>query len=160
MGFNDSAPSTAEVLYLRTLEVRDHRRYVEWAEQMLIGGSDSPCLRILAGESDPVDLQLIDRTFQELEIRQPETMAEIGRAFASARIQQLLDGAADMGAVLHDLCDLCIRLDYARDLYDFYRLHFAYDDLEEYGNQHDWADATAENIGAIVLDRCRTWLRE
>jgi hypothetical protein len=48
--------------------------------------------------------------------------------------------------------------DYQRDIYDFYLLRWAYDDLQREPSQFYWPGADRSNIRDIVLEKCRTWL--
>lgn len=65
-----------------------------------------------------------------------------------------------MQAHLRLLCELCIAEDYQKDIYDFYLLRWAFDDLQRETVQWYWDGADRSNIHQIVLERCRTWLHD
>ena len=59
--------------------------------------------------------------------------------------------------VLTILKDICIELDYDKNLYDFYSLYFAKDDLLYSDNQWYWDGANKKNIDKIIIDYFTKW---
>jgi len=157
-----NAPSSTELLALRKLKRSVDARWVDWAVSMLVEGRDTPSLRILAGESGPFNqfemAALVDRTFEELGLRPFESPAEAAVAYASAKAQQLLDGITPADVVLREIAQLCIELDYLKDIYDFYLLRFAREDLQDSDVQHYWPGGRRENIDGLIRDYCRKWI--
>ena len=57
------------------------------------------------------------------------------------------------------LSGLCINNDYMKELYDFYLLDCAIDDLKYGENQFHWPDLSLNklNIESTVIEVCRKW---
>jgi hypothetical protein len=153
--------STRSILAYRALNRKVDQHWVEWAESMLEQGLDSYHLRILAGESPPFNqfelTELADKTFEELGLDWSETEAVISR-YAAELLEGMLAGAREADSVLAMLKDLCIELDYARYLYDFYRLYFAQEDLQSSEMQWYWPGANRANIASIITDYAHKWV--
>jgi hypothetical protein len=144
-------------------ELGDAEDCVLWAADALCEGHDSPSLRILAGLLPPLNpFEVRDyatRALQELEVAIPVGSDAIS-AFARDLIADIVADGSRMQGHLARLCDLCIAQDYQRDIYDFYLLRWAYDDLQREPFQWYWDGADRSNIRDIVLERCRSWLHD
>lgn len=116
-------------------------------------GRDTPHLRQLAGASgkeNPFELEeLLDRTLMELGFgllsREQGVLAysqELARDFLDSKI-----AAADL---LAELEHLCVSNDYFKELYPFYMLRWAYDDLKEQNFSYYRSDANRENFDGIL----------
>lgn len=136
---------------------------VEWAVEALCRGEDSPNLRILAGLTPPLSSfevrDYASKALRELEIGIPQG-AEAISAYARDLVEEILMSPEMMQTNLQILCDMCIAEDYQEDIYDFYMLRWAYDDLQQEEVQWYWEGADRSNIHEIVLNRCRDWLAE
>ena len=136
---------------------------VEWAVEALCRGEDSPNLRILAGLTPPLSSfevrDYASKALRELEIGIPQG-AEAISAYARDLVEKILRSPEMMQTNLRILCDMCITEDYQVDIYDFYMLRWAYDDLQQEEVQWYWDGADRSNIHEIVLNRCRDWLAE
>lgn len=136
---------------------------VDWGVDRLCDGLDSPSLRILAGLLPPYStLEVADytaRTLRELGIELPTGSAAI-KAISHSYVSDIVEHPDLMQLRLKDLCDLCIAEDYEKSIYDFYLLHWAFDDLQQEPVQWYWHGADRSNIHEIVLERCRSWLHD
>ncbi|MBB5034536.1 hypothetical protein [Prosthecobacter vanneervenii] len=136
---------------------------VEWALEALCQGYDSPSLRILAGLIPPfTTFEVRDyamKALRELDISIPVGAAAIS-AYAKDLVLEIVVQPSLMQEPLRLLCDLCIAEDYQQDLYDFYLLRWAYDDLQQEPVQWYWNGADRSNIHQIILERCHAWLVE
>jgi len=134
---------------------------VDWAIDLLSQGHESPNLINLAGLTPPLDhFEVQDytrRAIRELGLEVPTGVAGI-LAYARDLVEDIIDKPSVMGQRLRVLCDLHIQENYLKDLYDFYLLSNAYDDLQMYGEQHYWEGAKLSNIRLIVINVCKTWL--
>lgn len=159
-----SVPSTAEVLALRKLGRSIDARWVDWAVRKLLEGRDTPCLRVLAGEVGPFNqfemAALVDRTFEELGLQQYPSRKEAAVAYASVLAGRILSGVLPADVALAELAQLCIELDYLKDVRDFYLLHFAREDLQATGMQYYWPEGDQESIDDVIREYCRKWIRE
>ncbi len=136
---------------------------VEWALEALCDGYDTPSLRILAGLIPPhQSFEVRDYAIKSL--RELGISIQVGAkaisAFARDLIADIVAQPSLMQPHLRLLCELCIAEDYQRDIYDFYLLRWAYDDLQQEAIQWYWDGADRSNIHQIVLERCRAWLHD
>ncbi|QTN21438.1 hypothetical protein HZ992_14725 [Rhizobacter sp. AJA081-3] len=93
-----------------------------------------------------------DRALEELGVR-PAEETEAVASYAAEVLQDFLLGKTAMREALSTVKDLCIAADMLQELYDFYLLFFALDDLLEIGTQHYWDGADLSNIEGIVRSR-------
>jgi len=139
------------------------RDCVDWAVDALCQGLDSPNLRILAGLEEPLQtFEVKDyalKAMKELEMELLQGDAAIS-AYAYDVIHEIIEDPKKMKSNLKTLCELCIAEDYQKDIYDFYTLRWAYDDLEEQEVQYYWEGADRSNIQEVVLKRCQDWITE
>jgi hypothetical protein len=90
----------------------------------------------------------------------PLSRDEAIRHFTRERLQDaLVEDDGGLVAAFSELRDVCIETKYNRDLYDFYILRFAYDDLED----RTWSDhergATRENIIPLMRDAAQKFIQ-
>ncbi|EKV03790.1 hypothetical protein Lepto7375DRAFT_6104 [Leptolyngbya sp. PCC 7375] len=134
---------------------------IQWAIDALCAGQDSPSLRILAGLTPPFySFEVRDyatKALKELGIEIPTDEKAI-TAYAQMLITEILADPDCMQDRLVALCNLYIDEDYQDDIYDFYLLRWAFDDLQNSKVQFYWVGATHDNIQEIVITRCREWL--
>jgi len=136
---------------------------VEWAVEAMCSGEDSPNLRILAGLVPPLSSfevrDYASKALRELEIEVPHG-AEAISAYARDLVEEIVNSPEIMQGNLKLLCELCMAENYQRDIFDFYLLRWAYDDLQLARDQSYWRGAERSNIQEIILDRCHEWLSE
>jgi hypothetical protein len=141
----------------------DAKDCVDWAVEAMCRGEDSPNLRILAGLTPPLSAfevrDYASRALRELEIEIPQGADAIS-AYARDLVEDIVKSPEMMQRNLRILCAMCIAEDYQKDIYDFYMLRWAYDDLQQAEVQWYWEGADRSNIQMIVLNRCRDWLTE
>ena len=80
--------------------------------------------------------------------------------FAVETLLLALSGEVELIAAIEAIQDVCVAHDYARDIYDFYLLYWAYSDLLESDNQWYWEGATRENINDIIRQQAEQFVRE
>ena len=149
-------PTTARILAERALEMACGQLCVDWAVGLLVEGHSGHYVQMLASLDPPLNpfevADLRDRTLREMgasALVGPQAIL----TYARELLIGLLQGQGEIVDVLATLKDLCIRHDYDRDLFDFYRLFFAYRDLQTTANQWYWPGASRDNIESIVLQR-------
>jgi hypothetical protein len=154
-------PPPGKVIMFCGSDLGDAEDCVQWAGDAVCEGHDTPSLWILAGLLPPLNpFEVRDyatRALQELDIAIPSGSDAVS-AFARDLIAEIITAPARMQAHLARLCSLCMAQDYQRDIYDFYLLRWAYDDLQREPSQFYWPGADRSNIRDIVLEKCRTWL--
>ncbi len=164
LGMPTSVPPSEEVLALRKLGRPVNERFVEWAISMLMGGQDTPGLRVLAGESSPFNQfemgALVDRVFAELGLTQPSTINAAAGSLATVRAKQVLAGDVSRQVALKELAELHVELDNLMVLHDFYLLHYALEDLQMDDMQWYWPGADRHNIEDVIDERFRSWLQQ
>jgi hypothetical protein len=156
-----SAPTTEQLLIRRSLQKRLGREIADWATEQLVRGLDTPHLRQLAGVSGTEgqgELEdLFDCTSRELGLEMPSPETAIG-LYAPGLARDYLSGTIAQEKFLNELCQLCIDTDYRRDLYPFYLLRFAHEDLQEGSFSPHRHDVTRENFDAILRQEIDTLL--
>ncbi|MGE0145153.1 MAG: hypothetical protein AB7T19_17850 [Planctomycetota bacterium] len=155
-GFSDE-----EIVALRRTGIAADGRFVNWAVDALGQGRDSPGLRILAGETPPFshfEMQsLVDRTFCELGLTDPQTVEDALSVLARRLARFVLAGDVDRGAALVELRTYYLQFD-VPDVLDFYLLHHALADLQSGSQQWYWPGADRSNIDRVIDDRFRALL--
>lgn len=156
--------TTKAILAFRALNKSIDKNWIDWATSMLEQGYDTPHLRMLAGEANPYlssqfeMRELVDKTLEELGFSWFD-IDHVVKEYTAELLQDMLNGKRTSTAVLHELYDLCVELDYADYLYVFHSLYFAQNDLESYGEQH-YFPANCSNIENVMQDEARKWLEE
>jgi hypothetical protein len=153
----------SQVIIFCKLNRGDASSCIQWAIDALCEGEDSPSLRILAGLTPPFCASevrnYVTKTLYELHVEVPEGLDTV-LAYAHNLIEDIVKEPDCMQRNLWSLCNLCIEENYSMDIYDFYLLRFAFDDLQEAEVQWYWDRADRNNIREIVLARCLQWLTE
>lgn len=128
---------------------------------LLVEGVASPQVEMLASLDPPFNLfevaALRDRALREVNAPDLEPRDAVLH-YARERLLSLLAGQDRLADVLGELKKLVSSTGWAPDLFDFYMLYFAYDDLISSGDQFYWEGATRENIESIVFDRARVFV--
>ena len=144
-----SAPTTEQLLIRRGLQKRLGREVADWATDQLVRGVDTPHLRQLAGVSGAEgqgELEdLFDRTSRELGLETPSPEEAVA-LYAQGLARDYLAGTLVQEKFLNELWRLCIDTDYRRDLYPFYLLRYAREDLQKNSFSHYRCDVTRENF--------------
>src|SRR5690606_29824589 len=152
--------NTAEILAFKVLNRNIDKAWVEWAIDMLMVGYESEHLLILAGESEPFNQfemqDLADRVLTDLQLEYSDKTRIINN-YVLYLVEKSLNEEIDAFNVLNILKDICIELDYRVDLYDFYSLYYAKEDLIDSGNQWYWDGANRENSDDIIRDYLIAW---
>jgi hypothetical protein len=155
-------PSTAEILARRALQKACGGECVDWAIAMLERGYDSRSLRILAGTDPPFNhfelAELRDKALDDIGAsREPENALT---TFAAEILRSGLAGERRLWEAVVHVKDLCIEADYARELYPFYLLAFAAEDLEHEPVQWYWEGADRSNIDRIIREQARIFVEK
>jgi hypothetical protein len=150
-------PSTTQILAEKALGMECGQACVDWAVGLLEAGCDSVNVAMLAGMTPP---------FNHFEVasRRDQALADLGiadvpkgdaaRAWAAEQWRQAwAGGSAARRTALRKVSGLCISNDYLEELFEFYLLDGAWDDLDELGHSLHWPGATAETIADIVQER-------
>lgn len=155
--------STRTILAYRALHRKVNEQWIEWAVSMLEQGFDAYHLRIFAGESPPFNqfelLELADKTFEELGLEWSNTEGIISN-YATELLEEMLEGRKRVEDVLNVLKNICIELDHAPYLFDFYLLYFAWQDLSSSEMQWYWPGANRSNITSLINDYARRWIEQ
>jgi hypothetical protein len=118
---------------------------------------------MLAGMSPPFNhfemASLRDHALTELGV-DAISRSEALRIYAAEIAGDAVSGRAGLGATLRELQRLCIAEDYAPELYDFYLLSFAWEDLATSEHQWYWPEATRANIATIVQEALSNFVTE
>jgi hypothetical protein len=136
---------------------------INWALDMLDLDFTAPSLYILAS---------IERgsSFYEIEPYLEQAIMELGLerkvepnaliSFCRYHVNEIAN-QKNIRANIKLLCNICIQEDYPNEIYDFYKLNFAWMDYEydpNYPFNHYWEEATANNIQRICVEQAEIWL--
>src|ERR1700722_7763128 len=120
-------PHTYEVQTGYALSLLQSDAVVAWAIDTLAAGFDSGSLRILAGLEPPFDYdevkRLYDRVFAELGIPQLPPEQHV-RFYITSVLRSMRAGERGRKDTLKMLADLCVSLNYQRELMEFYHFYF------------------------------------
>lgn len=137
---------------------------IDWAIELLILGYDSPNLRILAGLTHLNDRQevtdYVNQTLEDFKISLLTGKIAV-IAYTAVIIKEFLRKKISQKRMLQEIHQLCIAWDYLEEIYDFYLLWNALDDLRYDNNfQYYWPDATRDNIDTIIKEQAEKWLQK
>ncbi|GHT57907.1 hypothetical protein AGMMS50239_01270 [Bacteroidia bacterium] len=155
--------STAEILALKVFNRDIDKIWIDWAVNMLVAGFDTENLRILAGESEPINQfyaqDLAEKVLSELNLDYSD-QEKIIKEYVLFLIEKSLNGEIDNFKTLEILKDICIELDYLNCLYDFYLLYYAKEDLRYSEFQYYWEknNLDRENIDDFITLYFRNYL--
>lgn len=155
---------TSEIYARRFLDYGPDVAVVAWAENMTLSGFNSDSLFILLGEIEPFNKfeidELLDRIQVELHLPKVSRREEALQIIATAHVRRFTDGKTTSADVLFTISELCIAEGNAKDVFDFYLLHFAAVDLGTWDTQSYWPGARQGNIENIIHDYCFKWLEK
>ena len=138
-------------------------RNVDWAVSMLEQGHDSQHLRILAGEIEPHNRHEIIRftkaAFNELGfelVTGPEILVE----YTGEVVADYIRGDISTGLLLDKLCSICIEAGYESQLYDFYSLYFAYEQVKSGYSDTYWGCKDYPELKSEVIRVAYEWIED
>jgi hypothetical protein len=127
---------------------------------MMVAGFKTEHLIELAGIEKPYNdfglNELTDKVFEELELNY-DNEEQVVKNYILYVLDQVLVQEREVEKTLRELNRLCIDLDYNKQLYDFYSLYNAMDELNYSENQWYWEGANRSNILEICLDYFTSW---
>jgi len=136
---------------------------VDWAEEMISIGHDTPSLLILASLSKPTNyfetVKYLKAALDELHL-QIKTGDNGVLSYSGYFIEQIAKGENVKGN-LSAVYKYSQARDFKKLINDFYLLYWAWGDLD-YGNeiQEYWPDANKNNIEGIVIATANKWVKE
>lgn len=155
-------PRTYEIQAGYILGLQNLQGLVDWADEAIVAGCDSPNLRILAGLQAPFDDQevnrLFNKSFAELNI------ISLSREncvpfYVAPVIHNVVEGKLTRKKALEKLKDACLATNYEKELMNFYLLYYALSDLETSDVQWYWKEANRVNITQVIDDYFQNWLK-
>ena len=152
--------STYRVLANKVLQQDSSEEWIDWALEMMMAGFNSENLIILAGSNPHSNRfefdDVVNRTLRELSLDKA-TQEEIVYAYVYYLICEAIDRNISTKKALQQLRELCRKMEYDKDLFQFYLLSYAQDELEELGVQFYWQDANSSNIDSIIYNEFQKW---
>lgn len=131
---------TYKVVAYKAAPQFDINECVEWALEMILLNYESESLLILAGLTKPVDyfeaVKYLEASIKELDL-QTLTDDEGIVSYCSYYITQIAKGLR-VKENLALSCDYMLSIEYHSSIYDFCRLHWAWQELEYDGKQWYW----------------------
>lgn len=153
--------TTAYIQTLKFLQKSCGQECVDWAIGLLEEGHDSHYLRLLIGMAPPFDYYEVgsyrDGLLRELGLSEFDP-ADCISEYSKEQMQKVLNGELDLMETLEEISSLCISNNYMRDIYDFFSLWCAYQDLQVSDVQWYWNGATLENIPSIALTEMKRFV--
>ena len=157
------APSTARLVAEKALERTCGENCVEWAVAQLCAGKEGHHLAMLAGMVPPHNhfeiAALRDAAFRELGIESLSKRDAI-RTFAEELLRDALADDALLRAAVREVAALVIADNFRHDLFDFYLLDCAFNDLATGTFTYHWREATRDNIARLTRTRTLALLEE
>lgn len=152
--------STYKVLINRVYPYESVDVWKDWALEMMEAGFETEHLIQLAGLSVDVNHfqleEIIKNALKELSLdAMPEE--EIVYGYVYYLVEQALNAKMSTKVVLGILRDLCRDRDYEKELFNFYALSYAKQELEEAGEQFYWEGANNDNINTIINAQFMEW---
>ena len=155
--------STYEILQFKALNRDVTEVWIDWAIDMVSAGFETEHLIILAGISKPYNqfyLQdLTSKVFNELSL-DFSSVKETSFQYATFLAGEVQAGRRNQYEVLQTLKQICLELDYLKELMDFCLLFWALDDLRYTDQQGYWEGANRKNIDSIIASYFERWLLE
>lgn len=158
------SPLTCRIIAFSEITEVDGDKVIDWALEMMELGYESTSLFMLASFTKPVLFyeiaDYLNATLKELNIL-PKTGEAATISYSSYYINKIAAGEnirLNMGIVYN----LCQKHNYEGNLYDFYLLYWAWDDIDYGCIDHNpyWEGATINNIEQIVIETAKKWLIE
>ncbi len=152
--------STYNVLASKVRQRDSAEEWIDWALEMMEAGFESEHLVILAGLSPHLNRfefdDIVNKALKELSL---DTMTndEMIYGYVYYLIDQVLTYKTSTKVALGIIRDLCRDRDYDKELFDFYLLAYAKEDLDEAGVQFYWQGTDNNNIDAIINDKFQDW---
>jgi len=160
--FMHKVKSTYKVLADKVLQQDNAEDWIDWALEMMEAGFESEHLLILAGLSSKLNRfefdEIVNKTLKELSLDKVKN-EEIVNGYIYYLTIEALDGKLPTAVVLDKLRSLCRHRNYDEELFPFYLLAYAQEELEELGVQFYWQDADKSNIDSIIRDKLLEWKR-
>jgi len=134
---------------------------IDWAIELLKNNIETPNLLILAGLSKPTNyfetVSFLEASLHELGIEAAK--GEKALIYYCYYYIKRISESVDVRNNLDLICQFCINQNYERNIFDFYLLHWAWDDFD-YGNTYTdyWNTATKDNIEPIVIQTAKDWI--
>jgi hypothetical protein len=160
INFMHKVKSTYKVLVEKALQGGTIDEWKDWALEMMEAGFETEHLILLAGlspQTNPFQLDdMINKALKELSL---DSMSndEIVYGYAYYLIDQALNSKMSTKVVLGILRDLCRDRDYDNELYNFYSLSYAQQELEQAGEQYYWEGANSDNVDTIIVSEFKEW---
>lgn len=149
----NTVKSTSEILAFKVLNRSVDNVWINWAVEMLMAGYNSENLLYLAGENENTnqfELQsLANKALSELKL-DFSNEEKIINDYVCYLIDKAISKEKSHEYILEILKNLCIELEYASYLYDFYSLFYAQEDLKYDTHQWYWENADRENINQVI----------
>lgn len=152
--------STYKVLAEKALQNDTSEKWIDWALEMMESGYETEHLVILAGLSPHLNRfefdDTVNKALKELSL---DTIPkdEMVHGYVYYLVDQALNSKMSTKIVLATLRDICRDSDYDKELFDFYLLAYAKEELDELDVQFYWQDADKSNIDSIIRDKLLDW---
>lgn len=135
---------------------------IDWATEMIELGYESRTLYMLASVNKPANyfevIEHVKNAVEELGLKLRDGDDAI-LSYASYYVHQIARGEK-IRENLTELYKFCQKRDYEELVYDFYLLHWAWDDLDYEENNHYWEGARRNNIEQIVVNEAKNWIEK
>jgi len=129
---------------------------VDWAMSLVVAGQEGANIAMLAGMTPPHNhfeiAAMRDLALRDLGVTVLARDAAPG-AWAREAFRQAADDDHELRNVVRAVSALCVAEGYCKDLFDFYLLDCAFDDIDAGQPSYHWDGANSENIMSLVRKR-------
>lgn len=137
--------------------------WIDWALEMMEAGFETEHLIMLAGLSSHTNRFEFDVTANNA-LRELALVGYTDDQVVYGYVYYLLDegvnGRLSQRHVLGKVKEICMERDFDSELFDFYLLSYACEELDDLGYQNYWNDADESNIDVIVRKKFIEWINE
>lgn len=152
---------TYKVVAFAEIPDYDTDECVDWAMEMIFLGHETHSLLTLAGINKPTNYfeiaEYLPKVLESLKLKQ--MMGENAvLSYCSYYISKIA-ASENIRLNLAHVYKFCQATDYDRLVYDFYLLHWAWDDFD-YGQEYTyyWENASKDNIESITVEIANKWI--
>ncbi len=144
----------------KVLEYFDYSKAVAWALDLVEQGNESKSVLMLASFSNPIERfeisPYVSEVLKEFGLEELyEEKALIANVYY--HLTEILNNNKIRGN-LKIIYQLCLEYDYEPMLVNFYRIYYAWKDLEEIGENHYLEKVDLQNIEEVLKTEAKVWI--
>lgn len=153
---------TDYILSYKTSNIFNTDLIEEWTIGLINLGYESDSIFMLASFSKPIDYYEIEtylkKVFIELQLEEKNKL-EADNSFLKYHINQMAN-SKKIRANLRLVMDFFYSHESDELIRDFYLLYYAWEDLEDYGENNYYDNVNLETIESVVIEKAILWIEQ